>query len=257
MEHLALWNTIQFASHQSQAPTHIDFLTMGKEATIQAAYSPVVRASNKHTGPCCPLDFHRIVILALVILYRIKYAATTIGITILINESATSTRILETMTIGDRENFRLACCHIMICFHKPQHRLNPIRRHFDIRIQQEIILSINLLQSFVISVSETIILIQFDNTHIWKIAIQQLKRIVTRSIVCHKDNTIGDKIGLQYGQEAFQHIPPIPIQYNNGYFHINSAFRADLSWLKSPNLTRRIWLSYSVLASLGDSSTRI
>ena len=94
----------------------------------------------------------------------------------------------------------------------------------------------------VITACKAIVLSQPDDSNLWILPLQEVQRVVAGSIVGNDHGGIATSMGHDRGQVLLKHLPPVPVQYDNSYFHlvapsVNSHFRAVRSWLKSPSLT--------------------
>ena len=160
--------------------------------------------------------------------------------------------------------------------------------HLHVTVQQHVVFCLHLLQRLVVSLSEAPVLFQLDNPHRRMVLPQVVDAPVRRGIIGHDHLSRPSGILHHRGQILPEHPLPVPIQYHDSYLHhlsfmfqvsgfklkenacavansslftlhssLKKALSADLSKLNSPSLTLISWLSYSGLASAGDSSTRI
>ena len=97
-------STLWYAPHLStpgiKSPAKVDFLHVGKEASIQTSCLTIVLQADKKTCTCSPKHFHRGIILPMVFLYGVKDTPPTKRIAIAIHETASSSCILKVLGLS-------------------------------------------------------------------------------------------------------------------------------------------------------------
>ena len=100
--------------------------------------------TDKHAGARGPEDLLGIVILVFVDLKILEHATAAEGIAILVDEAATGACIFKLFLVMVRQNLGLAGRNLRVGIHQLYDGLNPMRCHLNIRVEQHIILSLNL-----------------------------------------------------------------------------------------------------------------
>ena len=143
------------------------------------------------------MDIRLVVILSLVLFHRFENTSATEGIAQTVDESPTRPRIFEGMTIVDAQQFRLTSGHVLLGIHQGDHRCQPVRRHLDVRIQQQEILGLYLSERLVIPLGKAPVLVQLNQPDGRIIRPQHRQRTVGRSIIRHIHRRLVLRI-LQY-----------------------------------------------------------
>lgn len=133
-----------------QAPAEVNFFLVRKKIRIESPHFMKAARPYEQGGTAGPENRAAIVILAQVFLYRIKYPAPTKGVAPGIEPAPCSAGIFKLVALRIGKNAWLAGCNLRIGFHEPDHGLQPARLHFHIRIEQNIIISRNILQGPVV-----------------------------------------------------------------------------------------------------------
>ena len=190
MINLALGDAKQLPAHHAHAPTHVDFLIVGKETAVETVDGPVVFRTDHHTGPSCPKHLVYIVVLAIVLFHRIEHPAPAVRIAVSVEETTACTGILKLTLIGYRQQFRLTSAHLGMSIHEADQRCQPAWRHLYIGIEQHIILGIDPCQCLVITVGKPPILIENYLANLGKLLVEHGQRIISRGIVGDIDDSL-------------------------------------------------------------------
>ena len=106
--------------------------------------------------------------------------------------------------------------------HILNHRRQPVVRHLDVRVQQQIVLRLDLPQGLVVTLGETPVLVELDQPDLWEMLSEQCQRAVRRGIVGHIDRRLVPRIAQHGGQILPEHLLPVPVQYDDCHllFHL-------------------------------------
>ena len=220
----AVWQTHDAASHDPQSPAEVDLLIMGEKAGIQSSHLPVILRPYHQGCPRCPEHIRSIIILTIVGFHGLKDTASAERITETVQESPTRPCVLKTVFIENGKQLRLTGRHVLMTVEELDHRRQPVVRHLDIRIQQQIILRVDLFEGLVIPLGKTPVLLQQNQLHLREMLTEQLQRIVGRSIVSHIHRRLLTGIQQHRWQILLQHPTAIPVQDHNSYFLHTRAY---------------------------------
>ena len=221
---VAFGQTVELAATNAQTPAEVYLLVVGKESAVQSATVPIVLPSDHQRSTRCPQNLRSIIILPVVVLYRVEDASTTERIAIAVKVSPTRPGILELILIIYREQLRLTGSHLRMHVHKLYHRRQPVVRHLDVRVQQQVVFGINLLQGLVIAVGKAPVLVQHDELALRELPPEQFQRLVGGRIIGHIYRRLVARI-VQHGRQILsEHLGPVPVQYDNCYLiHFNAV----------------------------------
>ena len=147
---------------------------MGKEAVVEATDIMEVLTANHQTGARSPQQVIYGIILVIIALYRTEDTATTERIAITVEETSGGTGILKDIMVIIGQEFRLTGGDIGTALHEFKHRREPVVRHLDITVQEDIIVGLDLAQRTVIAASKTIVLIEEQRLHLWELLLKHL-----------------------------------------------------------------------------------
>ena len=133
-----------FIVHVFDAPAEINFLHVGEEAVVKAAKFVINIGAYEHTSSSCPKHFFDVVVLSVVGFKMLENTSAAERITLFVDETSAGAGIFELILIVVGENFRLASRYRSVAVHQFDDRLNPMRCNLNVRVQQAIILSLNL-----------------------------------------------------------------------------------------------------------------
>ena len=197
---------------------------MGEEAVVQASDLMVQIGTDEHAGTCSPEDFHRVVVLVFVGLQVLEHAPTTEGITILVDEAATGTGIFKLLLVVVRQNLRLAGGNLRVGIHHGNDGLNPVGCHFDVGVEEHIIVRLHLTQRHVVARGKAAVAVVFDQTDAREMLTHERHRVVGGSIVGHDDFGIDRvAVGDDIREKLLKEFLSVIVQYDDGHFHAASG----------------------------------
>ena len=129
----------------------------------------------------------RIVVLSLVGLDRIEYAAATERIAQKIDEPAGRTGILELVRLAERADFRRHGGDRPVAVERADQRIEPPLGHFDIGIEQYEILGVQPGERPVVSLRIAVVAVEPQQFDLRITTLEETDRIVGRSVVGHDD----------------------------------------------------------------------
>ena len=125
-------------------PTEVDFFHVGEKCVVQATEFMVNIRSYEHAGSGSPEHFLDVVVLSVVSLQMLEHSAATERIAVFVDETASCTSIFKLFLVMIGEYLGLASRYAAVAVHQLDNRLNPMRRHFDVGVEQTIIFCFNL-----------------------------------------------------------------------------------------------------------------
>ena len=166
---------------------------------------------------------HGIIILSVIHFHAFHNSSTTERITIFIYKTSRGSGIFKALAVVYGAKLWLACCHLLIGIHHRQQWLQPSLAHLDIRIQQHIEFCFYLLQSLVVAIGKTIILIQHYGLHRRAVVLYPHHRTVGRSIICHPHLGKFRRLRHNIRKILAQHLLTVPVQYYYRYSLLHNA----------------------------------
>ena len=215
---VALRQTDDTAAANAQTPAEVDLLVMGEEAAVETATVPVVAGTDHEGGTRGPEHVGGVVVLPVVLLDGVEEATATEGVAVAVEVSPTRPRILERHLIIYREELGLTGGHIVVGVHELQERRQPVGRHLDVAVEQQVVLGIDLAQRLVVTLGKAPVLAEHDERHLGELRVHQLQRVVGRRIVGHDDGGLVARVLNHRGQVLPQHRRSIPVEYDYGQF---------------------------------------
>ena len=152
-----------------------------------------------------------VIILPLILFNRVEKTSTTEGIAQTVDESPTRPCIFERIAIIDTQQFRLTSSDILMRIQQFYHRCQPMVRHLDIGIQQQVILGLDLLQRPIIPFRKTPVLVQLYQSDLRIFRPKQRQRVVCRGIIRHIHRGLVLGILQHRRQILIEHLPPVPV----------------------------------------------
>ena len=192
---------------------------MGKETGIEAAYFLIDSGTDKQTGPCCPEDIGRRIILGFIFFYDMEHASPAIRIPVNVHITAGSSGIFEIFLVALCPYLGLGGGDGGIGLKGCQWCVEPAGGYFDITVQQDGIFVVELFECLVVSFGETVVLIQPDNADGRELFLQQGYRVVGRTIIGHDYFRPFCRTVCYYRREKFFHqLRTVPVKDDDGYF---------------------------------------
>jgi len=145
------WAIHDFISIVLEAPAKINLLHVGKEIVIQPAHFMKNIGLYKHACAGCPKYFTDFVILTMILFNGLENSSTAKGIAVFINEPTGSSGVFKFFRFVERPDFWLAGGDHLILLHQFNNRGNPVFSDLNIRIQQDVVVSIYLPEGKIIS----------------------------------------------------------------------------------------------------------
>lgn len=203
---------LYFIAGVLDAPAEVDFLHMGEEVGIQSAHRAVHITAHEQGGSAGPEDVHLVVVLAVVLFHIAENAPAAERVSVFVHETAGGARVLEAAAVVVGEQFGLHRRDALVTVHLLNDRLNPVRRHLDVGIEQAIVLCLNVLEGVVVAPRKPLVLCMFQHTHGRMRLLQERYRTVGRGVVGDHNLRIFGQILLQDRQELLQKTLPVPVQ---------------------------------------------
>ena len=197
-------------------PAEIDLLHVGEEIAVEPSQRAKHVGSDGHAGARCPEHLARIVVLSLVGLDRIEYAAATERIAQKIDEPAGRTGILELVRLAERADFRRHGGDRPVAVERADQRIEPPLGHFDIGIEQYEILGVQPGERPVVSLRIAVVAVEPQQFDLRITTLEETDRIVGRAVVGH-DDPRARRARNEGGKKALQIIAPVPVQYDDFY----------------------------------------
>ena len=113
--------------------------------------------------------------------------------------------------------------------HKFDERRQPVVRHLNVAVQQQIVFGINLRQGLVVAIGKAPVFFKEDELHLGVVCTQQLYRVIVRGVVGNNDSSLFARILQDAGQILAQHLRAVPVQDDDGKLHAISDLRFQLS----------------------------
>lgn len=159
-----------------------------------------------------PKNIAGIVVLPFVPFDTLQNTTSAERIPQVVDETARSSGILEPRRLDERQQLGRYGSHGPIPIERFDERFDPSGRRFDIRIEQNEIVRIEILQRPVITSGEPVVTVQYDSPHSGKFAFEHAERIVRRTVVGHDDaDPFGNRCEHRR-QETAQMPGTVPIQ---------------------------------------------
>ena len=145
-----------------KAPAQIDFFHVRKKISIQSSNFMKGFSSNEQSGSGSPENFTVGSVLSSVRFENFKNATRAKSIAIFIDETTCSTSILQKFRVRVVANDGLACRKTFF-FHCLEDRSNPIRRYANIAVEEDVIFSIDLRESGIVTTCEPQVFLQSND----------------------------------------------------------------------------------------------
>lgn len=203
-----------------QTPREVDLLHVGKIVAIETTH--LAKELRSATIGCArhPKEVTSVIILSFIAFDRTQDSSTTKGIAQQINIATRSSGILKRFRRCNRAQLRCTCRHIGHFIQATDQGFDPATRSFDIRVQQDVIIRLDLLQGTIVAFGKAIILIESNHLHARKIALQKLQRRIRRAIVSHYDRHFIQPFNRGHNRRevAIQMLLTVPVEYDDFSF---------------------------------------
>lgn len=183
-----------------------------KKILVETAQCPKYFGPAAESSAARPKNIAGIVILPFVPFDTLQNTTSAERIPQVVDETARSSGILEPRRLDERQQLGRYGSHGPIPIERFDERFDPSGRRFDIRIEQNEIVRIEILQRPVITSGEPVVTVQYDSPHSGKFAFEHAERIVRRTVVGHDDaDPFGNRCEHRR-QETAQMPGTVPIQ---------------------------------------------
>ena len=203
-----------------EPPAQVDLLHVGEEPVVQAAELFPEPAPDHQAGARHPEDIGRSVILAFVLLHLLHDTAPAERVAVAVQQAARRAGILKPGAVVPGQQLWAAGAAFRVGVHPGYQGLQPVFRHLDIGIDEDIILGFHLCEGAVVAPGEPIVLVQPDLPDGGKFLEEHLQGAVRRGAVGHDDFCVQPlRGGDEPGQEGLQVSLGVPVQYDDGGLH--------------------------------------
>ena len=155
---------------------------MGEKILVETAQCPKYFGPAAESSAARPKNIAGIVILPFVPFDTLQNTTSAERIPQVVDETARSSGILEPRRLDERQQLGRYGSHGPIPIERFDERFDPSGRRFDIRIEQNEIVRIEILQRPVITSGEPVVTVQYDSPHSGKFAFEHAERIVRRTV---------------------------------------------------------------------------
>ena len=197
---------------QLHPPAKVDLLHVGEKILVETAQCPKYFGPAAESSAARPKNIAGIVILPFVPFDTLQNTTSAERIPQVVDETARSSGILEPRRLDERQQLGRYGSHGPIPIERFDERFDPSGRRFDIRIEQNEIVRIEILQRPVITSGEPVVTVQYDSPHSGKFAFEHAERIVRRTVVGHDDADPFGNRREHRRQETAQMPGTVPIQ---------------------------------------------
>ena len=213
----ALRNDTNLPPRELQSPREVDLLHVGKVVAIESAQAMEQLGTAAEGCTRDPKQVARIVILPVILLYYAQHAPATEGITQEVDIAARSAGILKLFGRYNTAQFRRTSRHVGMLLQALDERLDPATRGFDIGIQQDVIVRLDLLQCPIVPLGKAVIAIQRDQLDHRKIAPEQRHRTIRRAVIGYHDRDTRHPLDRLHDrrEETPQVLLAVPVEYDD------------------------------------------
>ena len=158
---------------------------MCKETVIQSACSPVVGTANHQAGSGRPENWCYGIVLAVVLLNAIKYAASAEHIPPAVHVTACTACILKLIRVIESPQLGLTGSNLGMHIHIAYQRQEPILGHLHIRVEQNIVFGLDLTKSHIVTLGKAPVLFQADKRNLRELTLHHLHGVILGVIIGH------------------------------------------------------------------------
>ena len=189
---------------------------MAEETLVQAAQGFPDTGAHQQAGAAHPQYIGRGVILAVVFFYFLEDASAAEGIAVAVHQAARRTGVFEGVALGIGDQLGPAGAAVRMAVHPVHQGLQPAFRHFDIGVDEQVIIGLQLRQGAVVAAREAVILVQLDERNVREFGLHKGGTAVGGGVVGHYH--LGVQTGAG-GHQAREKLPEVVlgviIQYDN------------------------------------------
>ena len=200
----------------AEPPAEVYLFVVGKEAAIETAHLFIITRAHEECRSGGPQCLGRLVVLSVVGLHGVEEPSATERIAVAVDVAAAGASIFERVAMDDGAQLRLTGCGLGVAVHEGQQGRQPVGRHLDVAVQQQVVLRVDLRQRLVVAVGETPVFLQHDEPTLGKLRLQQRQAVVGRSVVSHIDVGLAARVLQHAGQILAQHRCAVPVEYDDG-----------------------------------------
>jgi hypothetical protein len=186
---------------------------MSKESFVEPSGKAVVGHAHEEAGSRRPKDVNCGVVLPLVALDGVEDAAAAEGVAVSVDESARSAGVLEAVAAAVGAYLRLQGCRIGVRLGIGDERLEPARRHLNVRIEQDGVFGRNLLECAIIASGKPGIVGHRNDAHGGEFRAKHGERLIGRAVVGdHHFGQCRRRVGYDGGEELAEQGGAVPVE---------------------------------------------